>query len=587
VTSDETQPEEQPTGGDSPAEQPPIEQPPIEAPPVDAPPVERPTSLVYLDVDDEITSAAARIRAATASRVVLVLPYGSRLATSRINFRLLAHDAAARDKQVEIICADASARALAASAGLPVHASVAAFEGRAPSPTGGAAGAGGDHAGAAGTAAEAAGAGVIPEPGPDDADDTQTRVLPIPRRSSPKVPIVGPPRPPIRTGFAVGGVVAIVLLLLVGGWLALELLPSATIVLHPRSQDLGPIELTVEARTDVTAPDATALVIPARQLTFDVQASDTFPATGVKTIETKATGNVTFSNFDTGRANQIDAGSIVKTPSGLEFVTLATVTLPNATIEFPFTIVPSTSSVGVEAVVAGPEGNVDNNTITVVPKGENRRLLQVTNKEATSGGERSEAPEVSQQDVDTAKAAIEAALVAQLDQDVAAGTGVPAGVTLFPETRAVGDTVYAVDPATLVGTAATQFDLSATAQGTALGVDPAPLNGIAETRLRTRVTAGWTLVPDSITPLVGTPSVVGDVISFPMTVAGTQVHDVDAVALVASIKGLVLAEARSKLDDYGDVEVTLWPDWVSTIPKRVDRITLTLGEPQPSASPAP
>ena len=85
--------------------------------------------LIYLDVDDEITSAAARIRAAEAETVTLVLPYGSRLATSRINFRLLAREAAERGKQIEIVTADASARSLAAAAGLTVHPSVAAFEG--------------------------------------------------------------------------------------------------------------------------------------------------------------------------------------------------------------------------------------------------------------------------------------------------------------------------------------------------------------------------------------------------------------------------------------------------------------------------
>jgi hypothetical protein len=565
-------------------ETPTAEQPTPEPPPEDEPRAGPSTSLVYLDVDDEITSAAARIRAATAERIVLVLPYGSRLATSRINFRLLAHDAAARDKRVEIICADASARALAASAGLPVHASVAAFEGRAPSQ--GSVVVGGGPVAAGGSALGPT-TYATPEVAPDAADDTQTRVLPIPRKRSPKVPIVGPPRPPIRTGFAVGAVVAAVLLVLVGGWLALELLPSATIVLHPRSEDLGPIELTVEARTDVTAPDATALAIPAQKLTFDVEASDTFPATGVKVVDTKATGEVRFSNFDNRGGVFIPAGTVVRTDKKIEFVTLAEVTLPKAQYDLfpPFSLHPSTATVGVEAVIAGEGGNVGNNTIVVIPKG--GRNLYVTNPDPTSGGAHTEAPEVSQQDVDAAKAAIEAALVAQLDQDLAAGTGVPSGVTVFPETRAVGDPVYVVDPATLVGTAGTQFDLSAAAQGTALGVDPAPLAAIAEARLRTQVAAGWTLVGDSITPLVGTPSVVGDVISYPVTVAGTQVHDVDTAALVASIRGLVLAEARSKLDDYGDVEVTLWPDWVSTIPTRLDRITLTLGEPQPSASPAP
>ena len=105
-------------------------------PPVPAPaaPSPGPATLIYLDVDDEITSAAARIRLAAADRVAIVLPYGSRLATSRINFRLLAREAVERGKQIEVICADVSARALALAAGLPVHASVAAFEGRGVDP---------------------------------------------------------------------------------------------------------------------------------------------------------------------------------------------------------------------------------------------------------------------------------------------------------------------------------------------------------------------------------------------------------------------------------------------------------------------
>ena len=69
--------------------------------------------LVYLDVDDEITSAAARIRAAEAESVTLVLPFGSRLATSRINFRLLAREATERGKRIELVtrrCLGAVAR---------------------------------------------------------------------------------------------------------------------------------------------------------------------------------------------------------------------------------------------------------------------------------------------------------------------------------------------------------------------------------------------------------------------------------------------------------------------------------------------
>ena len=165
--------------------------------------------------------------------------------------------------------------------------------------------------------------------------------------------------------------------------------------------------------------------------------------------------------------------------------------------------------------------------------------------------------------MDAAKAAIEAALVTALDQQVAEGTGVPAGLTLFPETRAVGDPDYETDPASLVGTEAAQFDVSATAQGSALAVDPSPIAGLAEAQLRTRVTAGWTLAPETITPDIGTPAVVGDAVTYPVTIEGTQVRDVDQAAILASIKGHVLAQARAILEEFGDIEIALWPDWVT------------------------
>src|SRR5450759_573387 len=82
----------------------------------------------YLDIDDEITSAAARIRGTQDLVVVLVLPAGSRIATSRINFRLLAREAQQRSRRLSIVAPDASARALAATAGLPAFASTMEYE---------------------------------------------------------------------------------------------------------------------------------------------------------------------------------------------------------------------------------------------------------------------------------------------------------------------------------------------------------------------------------------------------------------------------------------------------------------------------
>jgi baseplate J-like protein len=549
--------------------------------------------LVYLDVDDEITSAAARIRASESQQITLVLPFGSRLATSRINFRLLAREATERGKRLDIVCADASARALAAAAGLPVHASVAAYEAARGGSAAAAPSTNGHEAPATAELAATAVAGVGGAPTqlnlPELADDQDaaTRVIPVPRRGSPRVPRVGPARPPVSPRIAIGAGVAIVAAVVVLALLAFQLLPAATIVLHPRSQDVGPVSLTVLARSDVVEPDATNLVIPAQRFTFPLDASDTFPATGKKTVDTKATGNVTFSNFDTGRSNHIDKGSIVSTRDGIDFATTGDVSLPNATIEFPFTIVPSTSTVGVEAVDPGPDGNVNNNTITLVPKGENRRLLQVTNKEATTGGAHEERIVVSEDDVAKAQAALQEALKTQLDGQVTGAAGVPSGIRLFPETATVGDPTPSVDPTTLVDTEAAEFQLGVTAEGSVLGVDPSPIQGLVESRLDAEVDEGWTLQDGSTTVDLGEPSVAGDAISFAFSVAATEVHDVDREALLKQISGLVAAQARSRLEVYGDVSISLWPDWVTTIPTNGDRVELTIAAPQPAPSPSP
>ena len=551
--------------------------------------------VVYLDVDDEITSAATRIRATDAEQITLVLPYGSRLATSRINFRLLAREATERGKRLDVVTGDASARALAAAAGLPVHASVAAFEaarGGATRPQdvadGGEAGAV-DSMTASSAAAAAASASTTQLPLPElaDEDDSPTRVIATPRRDSPRVPLVGPARSPIPPRVAIGLGVGVVVAVLVLGLLALQLLPAATIVLHPRSQDIGPIQLTVEARPDTTAPDPVNLLIPAQRFTFPLEASQTFPATGTKTVDAKATGNVTFSSFDTSQSNRIDAGSIVKTKSGIEFATLADVTLPNATIQFPFTIVPSTSTVGVEAVAAGPEGNVGNNSITIVPKGENKRLLRVTNVEATSGGAHTQVTVVSQADIDTAQLALEDALKTALDTQVATGAGVPTTVTVYDQTATVGDETPSVDPTTLLDTAATEFELGASAEGSVLGVDTTPIQALVEPRLEAEVEDGWTLVAGAASVQLGEPAVFGETISFPVTVRGQQVRDVDQAKLLADIRGLEAPQARARLEAFGDVSISLWPDWVTTIPTNDDRIDLKIDTPQLAPSPTP
>jgi hypothetical protein len=81
-------------------------------------------TVCYLDVDDEITNAVARLRGADEGSVVLVLPPGSRIATSRINFRLLAREAGDLGRRLSIVSHESGVRQVAVSAGVPAYGSL-------------------------------------------------------------------------------------------------------------------------------------------------------------------------------------------------------------------------------------------------------------------------------------------------------------------------------------------------------------------------------------------------------------------------------------------------------------------------------
>src|ERR671915_1137292 len=86
-------------------------------------------SVWYLESDNEITDAVARLRATEDERVVLVVPPGSRIATGRINFRLLAREASARKLAFAVVSPDEQVRALAIAGGVVARPTVDEAEG--------------------------------------------------------------------------------------------------------------------------------------------------------------------------------------------------------------------------------------------------------------------------------------------------------------------------------------------------------------------------------------------------------------------------------------------------------------------------
>ncbi len=563
-----------------------------------------PTAVIYLDVEDEITSAAARIRSAESRRLAIVIPPGSRIATSRMNFRLLAREALAQGRRLAIVAPDAPSRALAASAGLPAFGSVGELE---AASTGTASP---DGEGAVGRAPAddrapeaAAGTGGRRQRRrsratlPEEATEGTIVIPPVPtgtaanadvRAEAPVVAARGVRRwhLPRLLSLALG---LLLVALVAGGVAAYLLLPSATVVVTPRYEPVGPIEFTVRADPAAAGVDGDAGVIPAQRISFDLSETGTFEATGKREEKHAATGIVRWTNCDPTASYRIPSGAIVRTEGGIRFATTEAVFLPVAGLKGNppnVTVDCQSNDAGITAVDPGPEGNVDAGAITVPPSTYNANVIHVTNPAPTTGGSLKTFPRVKQADVDAAEAALRKQLAKALDAKLAEPDAIPAGMTAFPATKSLSEPVPEGDPGALVGQEIGTFDLTMTATGSVVAVDEGPIETIGAARLAASVRANRTLVAESVTVTIGKPSVSGDVVTFPVEASATQVAQLDAAALREAIRGRPVDEARRTLEAYGDVSITTWPDWVSSIPTIDQRLNVEVAPP-PSPSPRP
>ncbi len=391
----------------------------------------------------------------------------------------------------------------------------------------------------------------------------------------------GTSRTPLLVGLAI-----LALAVVVAGVGAYLLLPSATIAVTPKMERLGPLQLTVVADPVATEPDAAALVVPAEKLPMEASAAATFPATGKRTEVTNATGTIRFENLDFLSPNTVPAGSIVSTQGGVRFRTNATVTIARADL-VGLTIIPAKASVKVTAVVGGTEGDVEPNTIRIIPRGEDPITLKVNNPDATTGGTSTDFPRVTQKDVDAALESLKKALDAEFEAKVRDPALASGGATVFAGTARYGEAKSTVDPATLVGQEIASFDLGLSATGSVIAVDAGPVSQIAETKMRASVKPGYELVADSMEITPGDPIVSGQTVSFPVTVTAQQMAVLDPAALKTLVLGKSVDEARAILAPYGRVQLEVWPDWVRSIPTYENRVDLTIEHAVPITGPGP
>ena len=539
-------------------------------------------AIYYLDADDEITSAAARIRDSSDNRIALVLSNGSRVATSRINFRLLAREARKRNKRIAIVAADPSVQSVARTAELAVYSTVGEYE-----------------------RAEAARTAAGHDPNSADLTDALDELaLTVAPGSRPGAPIGRAARPPIGAPSvtsgaggggrrisrpAVAGLLALLALVLAGGMFFF--LPGATVALTLREDSLGPVTFSVKVDPAVTAANDQTATVPGTRKSFPVSASATFEATGQKIDETAATGTVTFTSTNTLFAVPVLAGTQVTAAGGVAFVTTQTVSVPVATVSADFRLTPGRADAPVAAVNKGLSGNVAANKIVKLPADLVSAKVTVTNVAPTTGGTHTVTQQIQQSDIDKAQGSLGAELVSRLRATLDEPAAEPSGLTLFAESALIGTASCSPEAGTLVGQAQPTFDMECSATGTAEMADAASIRTLAERRIKSLVKSGYKLVANSIKTEFGKPVSDGATVTVPVVASGRQVPAIDENQVRAVVKGKSLDQARTALATYGTVDISVSPSWASTLPNfdfRIDvQLVVPASTPAASGSAAP
>jgi hypothetical protein len=545
---------------------------------------------VYLEPDDEITSAIAKLRGLADGEAVLIVPPGSRIATSRINFKLLAREAHERRLNVAAVSDDPAVRALAISAGLPTYDTVAGAEqalanfreqdrqlaerlGREPgeprdsgeSPPW--------------SSTPATDTMIMPSPlveaplieGRAGVRSTETQVLPA--TSQPEARRRRGRRVPIAPLLVVG-----LLALLVAGvaYGAYVFLPTATITLVPSTSPLNLDSFTVIADPGTAVVDPVAGTLPAQTIDVPLHVSDTFDATGAQVHETRATGSVRFRSENTVDTVSVAQGTVVATADGIQFETTEPATVPKADFA---TSTPGTVDVHVRALHPGLSGNVAAGAITDEPGSLSAQLVSVRNPDATSGGQRVEDKLVTQEDYDDAVATLTNRLDAALTTALADPNSIPHGLTAYPQT-ASHDAPLADQPATdLVGTVAPNFALALDATGHVLAVNESLIDQIAATRLDAALGPGRQMIGDQPTVNHGPGEVSNDLISYEVNASALTYIPPDLTSLLSQVRGKTVTEARDILSTYGTVDILMWPDFIDRLPDQISRISLTVTPP--------
>ncbi|MGB3023630.1 MAG: hypothetical protein WBB39_02375 [Candidatus Saccharimonadales bacterium] len=349
--------------------------------------------VIYVDIEDDITSIIEKVKTASASIVALVPPKRIGALQSVVNLKLLNRAADHAKKRVVIITSDHALSALSAGVGIPIAKNLQSKPEVVDAPT-------------PDTDDDEVidGEEMVPDASGDTDDSVVTAVEPAApaigaaalradRRNNRRGPAI-PDFDSFRNKIAliVGGVLLVVVFFV---W-AVFFAPRATITITAKTTPYSvnkQLIATPDGKLDPVAGTLKATVKEVKKTT-----SADFTATGKKDVGEKATATVNFSNSTFSAVTLASGTTLTASGSGFKYVTVAAVTVPKGTCTTIFDCTSGKASGEVVAAEAGTKYNTDSGSLSGAGSG-----VSASFASPTSGGTDKTVTVVSEEDAASAR----------------------------------------------------------------------------------------------------------------------------------------------------------------------------------------
>jgi hypothetical protein len=540
--------------------------------------------VLYLESDEEITSAIDKLTRTPGSEVSVVVPKRSTLLQSIVNLKLLKKAADDSGKQLIIVTGDRTSTHLAGKVGLSVAATLKA------------------------TPAVPKTAEPAPVPNDDIIDGEQDpEVIPEaqiagqpapPTKSAPskpsfakpmfvRSPTIDPDAPEAtapaghagkvkvpdfnslqRRIMIAGSAAALIgLLLFLNFWFK-----TAKVTLYAKGTAVkAQFTFTVDPSARASDPDKAVLAGQKIELTKDLSAK--FIPTGKKDVGTKAHGTVTIKNCEDSSARSFPAGSTVSSQSK-NFVTDTVVTIPAGTFSGGGSVCTSaTVSVGVTAAENGDSYNLAPSQYTSSVLTANFRL----SGNQMTGGTSKQISIVTTADVDKAKAeALEKSLDStRKDLETRAATGYQIITESFYQNAAEVVSNPAVDAE------ATEATLTVKASYALLAVNKEDYSKMVKAQEQKLIGDQNQIYQDGIDAAKITPGErePGARQEFGFTTDAFAGAKLDVAAVAKEMTGKRYGDAgdiASRLPGIERAEISLRPSWSSRLPRMTKNIHIEI-----------